>query len=261
MTAKLTITPLDNNFRPSLLLRPVTAQFNPTSYSISKAVTWQSPYPSAGLYADEMSASDQKLNAPILVFGGGSSRVLDLELFFDVTEGPNTGQVAASVPLIGSALGLANDISSAIAPQPRYDVRELTNGLVKLTRINRGRGQEDPPPICRISWGTLTPANSDFPFTGVVTDLRQNFTLFSSDGRPLRALVNVQFREYLDIERDQIETDPEVSTYVVKRGDTLSSIAAEVFDDPNLWRVIAQTNRLNNPRQLTIGATLTIPKQ
>ena len=94
---------------------------------------------------------------------------------------------------------------------------------------------------------------------GVVSDLRQNFTLFSNDGRPLRAMVNVQFREYLDIERDQIETDPEVSTYVVQRGDTISSIATAVYGDPTRWRAIAQINGLTNPRRIEAGTVLNIP--
>ena len=262
MTAKLIITPLDTDLQPSPLLGPFEVPFNPTSYSISKSVTWRSPYPSVGFYTDEFSSTDQKLNAPILVFGGGGSRILNLELFFDVTESAGLG---ASLP--GQISSLTNATSflstlgrAAIQPGLAPDVRTQTNKLVQLTRIKRGLGQEEPPPVCRFSWGTVTPPNSDFPFTGVITDLRQNFTLFSPDGRPLRAVVNMQIREYLDVEKDQIETDPEASTYVVKRSDTISGIAARIYNDPARWRTIAEANRLDDPRELTAGQTLLIPK-
>ena len=46
---------------------------------------------------------------------------------------------------------------------------------------------------------------------------------------------------------------------MVKRGETLSSIAQEEYGDPNLWRIIANENRLLNPRKLKPGLVLTIP--
>ena len=46
---------------------------------------------------------------------------------------------------------------------------------------------------------------------------------------------------------------------VVKRGDTLSSIAAEEFHDATLWRPIAETNRIDDPLALQPGTVLSIP--
>ena len=68
--------------------------------------------------------------------------------------------------------------------------------------------------------------------------------------------------EFLDPELDQRKTDPELTTRIIKRGDTLSNIAAEVYRDPTLWRAIAEANRLSDPRNIDalIGQTLTIPK-
>jgi nucleoid-associated protein YgaU len=57
------------------------------------------------------------------------------------------------------------------------------------------------------------------------------------------------------------QTDPELTTRMVKRGDTLSNIAAEVYRDAALWRLIAEANSLDDPRALEIGRRLTIPKQ
>lgn len=225
---KLTIKPL-----PPSKLPEITVQFNPTAYSITKPVTW-SPQSSTGTSASTasttQSATQINLNAPVLQFGGGGSRTLALELFFDVTE-----------PVEG---------------KPVDDVRQLTNKIVKLTRIERDTNQ---PPICTVSWGNpLDPP--EFPFIGVVTNLVQNFTLFKSDGKPLRARLTVTFTEWIDREKDLKQTDPEQTTRLVKRGDTLSSLAAEVYGDPNLWRIIAQANNLDDPRHLKVSNPLIIPK-
>lgn len=225
---KLMIKPL-----PPSKLPEITVQFNPTAYSITKPVTW-SPQSSTGTSASTasttQSATQINLNAPVLQFGGGGSRTLVLELFFDVTE-----------PVEG---------------KPVDDVRQLTNKIVKLTRIERDTNQ---PPICTVSWGNpLDPP--EFPFIGVVTNLVQNFTLFKSDGKPLRARLTVTFTEWIDREKDLKQTDPEQTTRLVKRGDTLSSLAAEVYGDPNLWRIIAQANNLDDPRHLKVSNPLIIPK-
>ena len=215
---KLQITP-----RSPSKLPEITVMFNPESYSISKSVTWSPPQTSGS----SGNQTERQVNAPTLTFGGGGSRQLSLELFFDVTESPTIN-----------------------------DVRQETDKIVALTRIERDL---DRPPTCEVSWGQ-TPTTSDFPFIGVVSSLNQKFTLFSSSGQPLRANLSVTFVEFLDPEQDQRQTDPELTTRTIKRGDTLSSIAAEVYRDPKSWRIIAEENQLDDPRQLEVGRTLTIPK-
>jgi nucleoid-associated protein YgaU len=218
---KLKIKPLS----PSQL-EEITVLFNPNSYSVDKTVTWRSAVPATG----SGSEARRSLNAPPLEFGGGGSRQLTLELFFDVTE---SGDNPATL-----------------------DVRNETNKMVALTRIERDLPH---PPVCEVSWGDA-PTDSDFPFTGVVKKLTQRFTLFESNGRPVRANLTAIFIEFLDPEQDQRRTDPELTTRIVKRGDTLSGIAAAVYRDPSLWRIIAEANRLDDPRRLKIGRSLTIPK-
>lgn len=217
--AKIEITPLDKDGN-RVESKTFKVLFNPNTYSITKTVTW-SP----------IVETDRKVDAPPLNYGGGASRSLSLELFYDVTE-----------PIDGVTIA---------------DVREKTNEIVKLTLIQR---ELKRPPAVQISWGAAPPANSDFPFTGVVSTLTQRFTLFSSDGKPLRATLNVTFTEFLDPELNQRQTDPEFTTRRIKRGDTLSGIAAEVYRNPALWRLIAEANNLDDPRHLTIGQTLAIPK-
>jgi len=214
---KIKITPLDKDGNP-VEGKAFKVLFNPNAYTITKSVTWSG-------------SSDRTLNAPPLTFGGGGSRQLTLNLFYDVTETVN-GKVVK-------------------------DVREETNKMVALTRIQKGL---DRPPAVVVSWGAAPPTNSDFPFTGVVNQLTQAFKLFTSDGKPVRADLTVSFTEYLEPKKDLLQTDPEFTTRLVKRGDTVSSIAAEAYQDPALWRIIAEANELDDPRQLQIGLRLAIPK-
>ena len=229
--AKLTITPFSKKGDRFERLPAFPVQFNPESYSISKSVTWSPPQTSSGSNAKTQS----KVNAPIISFGGGGSRQLSLELFFDVT-GP--------IERNGQKVVIA-------------DVREETNKIVMLTRIER---DEDQPRACKITWGKAV--GSDFPFTGVISSLTQKFTQFNRDGNPVRANLTVTFVEFLDPKLDKLLTDPELTTWLVRGGDTLSNIAAELYRDPTRWRVIAEANDIDDPRHLEklVGQRLTIPK-
>jgi hypothetical protein len=226
LKTRLEIEPL-----PPSKLQPISALFNPETYRIAKSVTWSA----AGSRGEGGARSKRELNAPILNFGGGGSRQLMLDLFFDITE-----------PVQGVRLD---------------DVRHLTNRIVELTRIERLEKHRRPP-TCRVSWGDA-PAGSDFPFVGVVSDLTQEFTMFRSDGKPARAHLSITFVEVNDPEIDrrrQRRSTPEVATRVTKQGDTLSGIAAESHRDPKAWRTIAEANNIDDPRRLPPGRTLTIPK-
>jgi hypothetical protein len=214
---KLELTPLDGN-GTKIEAKRFKVLFNPTTYSISSAVTWTAQ-------------ASRELNAPVLTYGGGAGRTLTLELFVDVTE-----------PIDGAWID---------------DVRKETNKVVTLARKDRDLGR---PPAVAIEWGSAPLTGSDFPFIGVVGQLTQTFTLFKANGTPVRATLNVSFTEFADPKIDQRKLDPEFTTRVVKRGETLSFIAAELYGDPTLWRVIAQANRLDDPRRIEIGRRLAIPK-
>ncbi|BAZ08758.1 peptidoglycan-binding LysM [Calothrix sp. NIES-4071] len=224
--AKLEIQPL-NPETMAPVGGPIKVSFNPNSYTVTKEVVWDTPTSTIA----QNTKSQDLLNAPILRFGGGCSRILTInELLFDATE-----------PIDGAKVN---------------DVREKTNEIVALTRIDRSLEQ---PPACRVSWGTA-PSGSDFPFEGVITSLTQNFTLFKRNGIPVRATLSVTFKEYIKPLDDQRKTDPELTTHIVKRGDTISSIAEKYYKNPKLWRLIAEANNIDNPRYLEIGTSLNVPE-
>lgn len=162
------------------------------------------------------------LGAPILQYVRGNSRTLSMELFFDTYE-------------------------------QQTDVRVFTSRIYGLLGIKRST---HVPPICTFSWGT-------FLFRGILERVGGRFTLFFPDGRPARATLSVSFKEYLPVEVQVKQTPTEsadhTKTYIVKQGDTLSSIAAAEYGDPAMWRAIARKNPAANPRDPEPGQVLVIP--
>lgn len=112
------------------------------------------------------------------------------------------------------------------------------------------------PPICVFRWGSLT-------FTGVVERVEGQFTLFLNNGMPVRATLDVTFREVVDLQTavrgTPTHSADHATTHTVVRGETLSGIAAQQYGDPGQWRPIADANQLDNPRLITAGQVLAIP--
>lgn len=113
------------------------------------------------------------------------------------------------------------------------------------------------PAILRFVWDTQV-------FVGVVESMSFTFQLFTPEGVPLRAHLNLAMKEYRTVEQQVIETprnSPDVEkAYTVRRGDTLSAIAAATYDDPSKWREIARANGIADPRILAPGRVLAVPR-
>jgi nucleoid-associated protein YgaU len=113
------------------------------------------------------------------------------------------------------------------------------------------------PPIVEFVWGEPT-------FKGVVTSLEVGYVLFDTDGTPLRAKLSLSMKEYrpvkVQLRETSKHTSPDVEKrYVVRAGETLSSISAAVFRDPAHWREIAVANDITDPRSVAPGTVLTVP--
>ena len=136
------------------------------------------------------------------------------------------------------------------------DVRDYTAEVVQLVTV---QGDLHRPPRCKMSWGS-----NDFGgLQWALQSLNQRYTLFLPNGTPVRATLGCSFKEWRSSKeeaRTVKRSSPDVAkTRVVKLGETLSSIAAEEYNDPALWRPIAELNRINNPRRVAPGQVLAIP--
>jgi tetratricopeptide (TPR) repeat protein len=63
--------------------------------------------------------------------------------------------------------------------------------------------------------------------------------------------------------KDARSNDANSRTYVVQRGDTLASISRKFFKTSTRWKQILDANRdvIDNPKKLTAGQTLVIPRR
>ena len=169
---------------------------------------------------------------PELQFTGQSLKKLTMELFFDTYE-------------------------------EKEDVRQHTSRITQLLVADIDESNGKRPPRCELSWAQQNPTGSDFPFVGVLESVTQQFVLFLSNGTPVRAKLSVSFKEYIPPTQQQQEhpqtTSFPAQTYTVKAGDTLSAIAGRLWDDPTLWRLLADENTIINPRILDPGRILTVP--
>lgn len=166
------------------------------------------------------------LSGPLLQFVHGNMRTLEMELFFDTYDTPEAS---------------------------KQDVRSLTNKITGLLAINPDL---HAPPVLQIAWSSLQ-------FRGVLARASQKFIMFADDGTPVRARVNVTFNEFIDAEREAREISRQTAdfskVYVVSQGETLSGIAARVYESPLLWRPIAVANGIDDPRSVETGQSLLIP--
>lgn len=129
------------------------------------------------------------------------------------------------------------------------DVRDHTLKLIKLLEIDT---ELHAPPVSRFVWG-------NFKFTGVLERADQQFVMFLSNGTPVRATVDVTLKEFYEGGQRQLMSADFTKQHIVKRGDTLSAIAAERYGDPALWRPIAEENGLDDPLAIQPGQILVIP--
>jgi len=126
------------------------------------------------------------------------------------------------------------------------------------------------PPVINFVW--LAPTNGAdkqllldlSSISWVIESLNVTYTLFTPDGIPLRAKLAIALKEFTTVEAQAQafpKSSPDVEkTYAVRRGDTLTSIAETALGGGRRWRAIADANGLSDPRTLSPGRLLLIPR-
>ncbi|MBN2532182.1 MAG: LysM peptidoglycan-binding domain-containing protein [Spirochaetales bacterium] len=164
----------------------------------------------------------QGLDSPAVEFTLGERKRLSMELFFDTSE-------------------------------EKTDVRAYTDKIENLMLVDP---DEHRPPLLLFSWGKLK-------FKCVLEDLVQRFTMFLNDGTPIRAILKVLFKEY-STAASQVKEKPRHSSdhtkrIILREGETLSSISAREYNNPRMWREIADANSIEDPLNVKPGTVLKLP--
>lgn len=142
--------------------------------------------------------------------------------------------------------------------EKKSDVRELTNRIGKLIMPTAEGAERKKPPVCLFVWGNFT-------YKGIVYKVIQKFTLFLSDGTPVRAELTVTLKALVTPKEYAKNMGIEAcrKVWTVKSGDRLDLIANKALKDPALWRRIAEENKIDNPlafpKDSDIGRIIIIP--
>ena len=114
------------------------------------------------------------------------------------------------------------------------------------------------PPILLFTWG-----RGAF-FDAYLQSVRAQYTMFDSEGTPLRAIVNVTLVEVPNEAAGQNPTSGSVADHRTTRivaGDSLHSIAYQEYGSAELWRGLAASNGIDDPLRLRPGTRLLIPSR
>ena len=205
--------------------KAIKARYNPERYTVNKAV-------------QIAEIAIPGLDSPVQQFVRGQAEKITFELFYDTTE-----------------LGTVDGVK---------DVRELTGEIYKLLKVTKGT---HAPPRCLLQWGAagklFSFGTNVWPWC-VLESVTEEFTLFSPSGVPLRAKLNVSFREAWTIEEQLQETPRHTGDRTKARrlgpGQTLTHLAWQEYGDAGAWRAIADANDLDDPLAVVPGQMLHVPR-
>jgi nucleoid-associated protein YgaU len=217
----------------------ILALFNPNQLRYENRAEWRT----TASAAQSIAAGFQRME-----FQTAPPRTLTVDLFFDTYEGSVQSAAASAFEL-----SLPDDplLPGAINA---LDVTVITSRVEALTRV---ASELHRPPVCRLEWGLST------LFQGVLTQLNQDLTFFLADGTPVRATLGCTFMAYQTFDEAraaELHSADVAKRRVVRRGDTLASIAIEQYGDATRWRAIATGNEIDDPRAIKPGDVLVIPK-
>lgn len=176
------------------------------------------------------------LDTPLLQYVRGLAETTSIELFFDTTD---DGTGAEAKP-----------------------VTKKTDEFYRLIKADK---ETHAPPVLLFTWGgTSFPGGRRDGMRCVVTNVRQQFTMFAPNGMPLRAKLTVELKEYKPLtmhlrELGFLSSDHTKST-VVRESDRMDAIAYREYGDPRQWRRIAADNGIDDPFVVPVGTVLRVPQ-
>ncbi len=142
---------------------------------------------------------------------------------------------------------------------PVNDLQALKDELLALTRPHpstEGDKKTPSPPLVDFSWGNLITEPC------LVKKVTVTYTHMLPNGDPVRMKATI---ELLGAAFETRRTNPSSGgrsnrkTHTLLSGETLATVAYSEFNDPGLWRAIAEENEIDDPMRLTAGSVLLLP--
>lgn len=118
-------------------------------------------------------------------------------------------------------------------------------------------GEEHEPTPVQITWG------EGLKFTGRLTSMDCDYTLFDPDGLPLRVKIALSFSEFMTAVEEALKAkrnSPDMTHQVQTRaGDTLPLLCEQIYKDPGRYAEVAAFNGLDGFRAIAPGTILRFP--
>lgn len=138
------------------------------------------------------------------------------------------------------------------------DPDDVNKMLIKFEKavFNYSGSEHGPKPVA-IQWGSLALEEC------FVEKYDITYTLFSPDGNPIRATVDLSFQGHTNEEKREKEANkssPDLThVKTVRMGDELYLMCNEVYKDPRYLLQVAENNNIINFRRLEIGKKILFP--
>jgi hypothetical protein len=170
-----------------------------------------------------------------------------------------SGPPGLSNPIIQFVNGEADQLSMDLYFDTHTDgggrpVTDTTQRIASLMWID---SELHAPPRILFQWGQLT-------FKAVIEKLTQRFTMFRSDGIPVRATLNLSFTRYRTLAdqlvQPRLQSADKTKRRVMSAADSIWLIAHREYGEVRFWRTIARTNRIEDPRAIAAGDVLIVPQ-
>ncbi len=218
---------------------PITVQFNPSEYHLSRGMRMKE-HPGIG------KDGEQRNIRPI---AGGKTKFA-VSLYFDLekdydTASLNTLRYSLTGPAIGAYPAKAGTLSRKGAPDANKDPDLVINNIMALTKFEPSAHN---PERVEFIWGTLD-------FIGVVESCSAEYMMFKPNGNPLRVKIDLSIageeaQIINGIKQLPFSSPDRTKERTLLEGDQLWMLADREYDDPAMWKVIADSNGVLNPRKL-----------
>ncbi|MCD7931408.1 MAG: phage tail protein [Tannerellaceae bacterium] len=153
-----------------------------------------------------------------------------------------------SFKIVLDSTGAVGDLPVPI-PVPVL-IEELCKVLYTLN------GDTHEPNYVVVSWGTIS-------FKGRLTSMKEEYTLFSPLGIPLRVNISLSFASHTDKQegnKKENKSSPGLSTMItLKAGETIAFWCNRLYGDASYCMDIARYNGLSGFRNVKPGTTLLFP--
>jgi nucleoid-associated protein YgaU len=224
----------------------VKFHFNPTTISFSKSAKY-----------DRTSNQDGSAD-PNAQYLGPDSTELKLQILLDaVEELPGSRTVLPEVEKLLGWLG-PNGSGAGAAGLAGMAAAALGGGS---GGGGSSGGNAASPPELKFVWGKLK-INGQQAFVGHLDHVDVKYELFHRDGTPLRAMVDLTLKSTSERPKGTNPTsgvERSSRRHVLRRGESIQSVAYAVYGDAAAWRSIAAANDIDDPLRVQPGRELLLP--